>query len=124
MPDPEFAQDVCFFFIKKLLHVYGKIYTEQHNAWFYNFFCLFSYKRCCMCMEKIHTKQHSVWFSLADLGGGCPAHAPSMVPNSFILHTFSLKSAHVGGPRPPNGCTPPLREILDPPLVLYFRACM
>ena len=35
----------------------------------------------------------------------------------WFSHTFLPKSAHVGGPRPPNGSTPPLREILDRPLV-------
>ena len=28
-------------------------------------------------------------------------------PILSFLHTFSPKSTHVGGPRPPNGCTPP-----------------
>ena len=34
-------------------------------------------------------------------------HAPPWDPILSFLHTFSLKSAHIGGPRPPNGCTPP-----------------
>ena len=42
---------------------------------------------------------------------------PPWDPILLFLHTFSLKSAHVGGPSPPNGCMPPLREILDPPLI-------
>ena len=53
--------------------------------------------------------------ALADLGG-VPGARPPWDPILSFWHTFSLKSAHVGGPRPPNGCTPPLREILDPPL--------
>ena len=45
--------------------------------------------------------------SLADLGGACPGHAPFMDPILSFLHTFSLKSTLVRGPRPPNGSTPP-----------------
>ena len=57
------------------------------------------------------------YIALADLGGGaCPAHAPLWDPILSFSHTFSPKSAHARGPRPPNGCMPPLREILDLPL--------
>ena len=46
--------------------------------------------------------------SLADLGGGGARHTPPLWdPILSFLHTFSPKSAHVGGPRPLNGCTPP-----------------
>ena len=45
---------------------------------------------------------------------GCTA--PLWDPILSFSHTFSPKSAHVGGPCPPNGCMPPLWEILDPPL--------
>ena len=34
-------------------------------------------------------------------------HAPLWDPILSFLHTFSLKSARVGGPHPPNGCTLP-----------------
>ena len=37
-------------------------------------------------------------------------------PILLFSHTFLAKSAHVGGPRPPTGARPHLREILDPPL--------
>ena len=49
-------------------------------------------------------------------GGACPAHAPPWDPILSFSHTFLPKSAHVGGPCPPNGCMPLLWEILDPPL--------
>ena len=52
---------------------------------------------------KIDNKQKS----LADLGGACRAHSPLWDPILSFLHTFSLKSARVVGPCPPNGCTPP-----------------
>ena len=57
--------------------------------------------------------------TLADLGM-CPAHAPSPHPHPpqdpiLFLHTFSPKSANVGGRHPLMGCCV-LREILDPPL--------
>ena len=39
--------------------------------------------------------------------GACPVHAPLWDPILSFLHTFSPKSAHVGGPPPPNGCTLP-----------------
>ena len=47
-----------------------------------------------------------------DLVGGCMLGVP---PGS--ANAFSVKSTHVGGPCPPNGSTPPLWEILDPPLI-------
>ena len=44
-------------------------------------------------------------------GGGLPAHDPLQDPILLFSHTFSLKSAHVGGQNPPqNGSTPPLTE--------------
>ena len=55
--------------------------------------------------------------ALVDLGGRAGHLPPPMGPILSFLHTFSPKSACIGGPHPPNGCTPPpLREILDPPL--------
>ena len=39
--------------------------------------------------------------------GACWVHAPPWDPILLFLHTFLLKSAHVGGPRPPNRSTPP-----------------
>ena len=36
----------------------------------------------------------------------CPP-PPPQDPIPLFSHTFLLKSAHVGGPRPPNGSTPP-----------------
>ena len=48
--------------------------------------------------------------ALADLGGRAWRMPPLWDPILSFLHTFSLKSAHIGGPRPP------LREILDAPL--------
>ena len=43
-------------------------------------------------------------YALADLGGGVPgAHHPLWDPILSFSHTFSLKSACVGGPRPPPG---------------------
>ena len=45
---------------------------------------------------------------LADLGA-CRAHAPLQDPSLSFSHTFSPKSARIGGPHPPpNGSTRPL----------------
>ena len=44
---------------------------------------------------------------LADLGGVLGARHPLWDPILLFLHTFSPKSTQVGGPHPPNGCTPP-----------------
>ena len=55
------------------------------------------------------------------IGGsrGCAQHMPPLWdPILSFLHTFSPKSAHIRGPCPPNGCMPPLWEILDPPLII------
>ena len=52
--------------------------------------------------------------------GACPAQAPPpWDPILSFSHTFSPKSAHVRGPRPTltGARPPPLREILDPPLI-------
>ena len=49
-------------------------------------------------------------------GGVLGARHPLWDPILLFLHTFSLKSTHVGGPHPPQWVHPPLREILDPPL--------
>ena len=57
-----------------------------------------------------------VTITLADLGERAGRTPPYGTPILSFSHTFSLKSTHVGGPRPPDGCTIPLREILDPPL--------
>ena len=48
---------------------------------------------------------------------GVPDTRPPWDPILSFLHTFSPKSAHVGGPRPP----PPPQEILDPPLDVTIR---
>ena len=47
--------------------------------------------------------------ALADLGGGgVPGARPLWDPILSFSHTFSPKSAHVGGPRPPlTGARPP-----------------
>ena len=39
--------------------------------------------------------------------GACRAHAPLWDPILSFLHTFSPKSGHIGGPRPPNGVHAP-----------------
>ena len=49
-------------------------------------------------------------------GGACQVHAHPTGPNSFVFaHIFAEKHPHWRS-TPPNGSTPPLREILDPPL--------
>ena len=49
--------------------------------------------------------------------GACPVHAPLQDPILSFSHTFSQKSAHVGGQNPPKmGPCPSLRKILDPAL--------
>ena len=63
--------------------------------------------------------QNLQWKPIGGSRGACPVHAPLWDPILSFLHKFSLKSAHVRGPRPPpTGARPPppLREILDPPL--------
>ena len=65
-------------------------------------------------------KRKKKWWiqALMDLGGGVPgARHPLWDPILSFLHTFSPKSTCIGGPHPPNGCTPPLWKILDPPLI-------
>ena len=60
-------------------------------------------------------------------GGGVPGARHLQDPILLFSHTFSPKSARIGGPRPP-----PLREILDPPLHKHvsvqlqrlFTACL
>ena len=47
------------------------------------------------------------FISLADLGGMPGTCHPLWDPILSFSHTFSPKSACVGGPCPPNGCTPP-----------------
>ena len=67
--------------------------------------------------SNILTACHQMMNTLADLGGACPVHAPPMGPNSFIFaYIFTKKCPHQRSMPPPNGCMPPLREILDPPL--------
>ena len=49
--------------------------------------------------------------------GGRAGARPLQDPILSFLHTFSLKSAHVGGQNPPKmSPRPPLRKILDPAL--------
>ena len=45
--------------------------------------------------------------SIGGSGGVCQAHAPPWSQILSFLHKFLPKSAHVGGPNPPNGSTPP-----------------
>ena len=60
-------------------------------------------------------------FSLADLHTKFSGARPRLWdPILSFSHTFSLKSALDGGPRPPMGPRP-LREILDPPLFLIAK---
>ena len=55
---------------------------------------------------------HTEVRALADLGGRAPTD-----PDSFVLTCKISKRSRLGGPRPPpTRSTPPLREILDPPL--------
>ena len=69
-------------------------------------------------MEQHPTRQPKHWRIWGGGGGGMPGtRHPLWDPILLFLHTFSPKSAHVGGPHPPNGCMPPLWEILDPPLL-------
>ena len=66
-----------------------------------------------------------VWFamwlhSLADLGGRA-RRAPLRVPILSFWHTKFLKRNCLGSPHPLlRAPCPPLREILDPPLALYY----
>ena len=62
--------------------------------------------------------------SLADPGGRrrrTPPPPPQQDPILSFLHMFLPKSTHVGGRCPPQRLgTPPQREILDPPLHIFF----
>ena len=68
----------------------------------------------CFCFAVINfgssfLKERLMYFlnkPLADLGG-VPGARPLWDPILSFLHTFSPKSAHIGGPCPPNGCMPP-----------------
>ena len=52
--------------------------------------------------------------------GGVPGARPLWDQILSFLHTFLPKSTHVEGRHPPpNGSTPPLWEILHPPLTGY-----
>ena len=42
-------------------------------------------------------------FIIGGSKGACLVHAPLWDPILSFLHTFSPKSAHIGGPRPPTG---------------------
>ena len=45
---------------------------------------------------------------LADLGGACPAHAPTMGPNSFVFaYIFTKKCPRRRSTPPPTGARPP-----------------
>ena len=45
--------------------------------------------------------------ALADLGGRARRTPPLWDPILLFSHTFSPKSAHIGGPRPLTGARPP-----------------
>ena len=47
-------------------------------------------------------------FSIGGSRGACQVHAPLWDPFLLFSHTFSPKSAHVVGPRPPTGTRPPM----------------
>ena len=56
----------------------------------------------------------------------CRRSTPPMGPHPLwdpillFSHKFLVKSTCIRGPDPPNGSTPPMWEILDPPLVSIF----
>ena len=57
--------------------------------------------------------------------GGVPSACPPMGPNSFIFtYIFTEKCPHQRSTPPSNRCMPPLREILDPPLVWCRRTAI
>ena len=71
-----------------------------------------------VCWQWPWIRQCSLWYKvlmikpLADLGGGgMPGTChPLWDPILLFSHTFSLKSASIGGPHTPNGSTPPYRK--------------
>ena len=67
----------------------------------------------CKCLDFFHDADYW-WIYIQNL----PPHTPIRDPILSFSHTFSPKSARIGGQCPPqNGSMPtPPREILDPPL--------
>ena len=61
------------------------------------------------CRDCFHLREAWSVRALADLGGGGVPGARHPLWDSILsfLHTFSPKSACIGGPCPPNECTPP-----------------
>ena len=59
------------------------------------------------------------WITIGGSRGPCPAHAPHGTQFfRFRIH-FHQKVPTSEVHTPPNGCTPPLWEILDPPLITF-----
>ena len=68
-------------------------------------------------MILILTQGSSTYLFIGGSRGMCRVHAPPWDPILSFSHTFLPKSTRVGGPPPTD--PRPLREILDPPLLLH-----
>ena len=68
-------------------------------------------------------REKSAYLTIGGSRGAHPAHAPPpRVPILLFSHTKFLKHNRLGSPTPPPmRSTPPLREILDPPLLTYLN---
>ena len=94
----------------------GSIPQQKHN-----FSGAIIFKCCCIKV----TRGINLPWALADLGGVRPARAPPLrVQILSFWHAKFSKHSRLGDPRPPvRGPRPPLREILDPPLLGYRFPC-
>ena len=67
------------------------------------------------------TTHHTETLTLADLVGACRAHTTPYGTQFFRFHIHFHRKAPASGVHvPPNGSTPPLQEILDPPLIEHI----
>ena len=65
------------------------------------FYLHFNYMRCILTIPCLNEALLNICKALADLGGRARRTPPLWDPILSFSHTFSPKSAHVGGPRPP-----------------------
>ena len=86
------------------LDLYNALFVNMWTERFGNYDCL---------VGQLLTSES--WLGYMHIIGGSAGGVPGAILS--FSHTFSPKSAHVGGPRPPppNRCTPSLREVLDTP---------
>ena len=99
-------------------NVFLKFHCQLNNV-----LKMFSFLNTCHCHHIFLLRFVSVVI-IGGSRGGRARRTPPPPPWDPILsfsHTFSLKSAHVGGPCPTQRVHAPLREILDLPLVIFIK---